>query len=298
MSCQEGRCGRAAASLQRRAGRRLIDPKRQAAPDRRGAGFQGLPTPDAAGRIISPWGEIAVSQTRLWTVLGAAIVAAAAAASLYAQQGNQPGGNRGGRDRDRGREEAAAADEGYKLPSDPKLLQLHKEFVQKAEKLAKDYENANQTDKARVVYEEILKLVPKYPAAVEALARIGEQEITAEKKSLDIFANKGLTDTGVIVQAGKPIRIVVTGTWTLNLSHELGPDGMEIPEELRDFDLGALVGGVDTGNPDDWDPFAVGKELTFTADQTGRLMLGMWDSEHDDNQGKLHVTIEGTFKKN
>jgi hypothetical protein len=93
------------------------------------------------------------------------------------------------------------------------------------------------------------------------------------------------------------VHITVSGTWTLKMTHELGPDGMEIPEELRDFNLGSLVAGINTGDPEEWEPFTVGRDYRFTAQQSGKLMLGMWDSEHSDNQGKLEVTIEGTFEK-
>src|SRR5690349_20648079 len=51
------------------------------------------------------------------------------------------------------------------LPDDKKLLQLHLDFVKKAEKLANEYEGTKDWGKARAVYEEILKLVPQYPNA-------------------------------------------------------------------------------------------------------------------------------------
>ena len=45
------------------------------------------------------------------------------------------------------------------LPVDPQLLGLHKEFVVKAEKLAIEYERKKQFDKAREVYESMVRLV-------------------------------------------------------------------------------------------------------------------------------------------
>ncbi len=52
------------------------------------------------------------------------------------------------------------------LPSDPQLLTLHKEFIAKAERLAVEYERKKQLDKAREVYEAMVRLVPKYGALV------------------------------------------------------------------------------------------------------------------------------------
>ena len=43
--------------------------------------------------------------------------------------------------------------------------------------------------------------------------------------------------------------------------------------------------------------FLVGSQYEFTAEKPGRLMLGMWDSKHSDNAGKLDVVIRGTFEK-
>ena len=55
----------------------------------------------------------------------------------------------------------AAAENQPQLPSDPQLLSLHKEFVAKAEKLAMEYERKKDLDKAREVYESLVRLVPK-----------------------------------------------------------------------------------------------------------------------------------------
>ena len=57
------------------------------------------------------------------------------------------------------------------LPDDPQLLGLHKEFVVKAEKLGVEYERKKQFDKAREVYESMVRLVPNFAAAEAGLQR-------------------------------------------------------------------------------------------------------------------------------
>jgi len=181
-------------------------------------------------------------------------------------------------------------------PTDPKLIELHKEFLSKAEKLAEDYERKKQHDKAREVYEAILRLVPNYPRAEEALQKIRETEATTDKKQLTVMAAKGWQDTGIVLQQGKPVIIEAKGTWTFKMSHQLGPDGIEIPKELRDFNLGALVGVIVTSpDPKDFKPFHIGERKEFTAERTGRLMLRMYDSDPSDNQGQLTVQVQSTF---
>ncbi len=183
-------------------------------------------------------------------------------------------------------------------PTDPKLIELHKEFIGKAQKLAEDYERKKQHDKAREVYEAILRLVPNLPQAEEALSKIREAEATTDKKQITISAAKGWQDTGVVLQEGKPVIIEAKGNWTFKMSHQLGPDGIEIPKELRDFNLGALIGVIVTGpDPKEFKPFHVGEKKEFTAERTGRLMLRMYDADPADNLGQLSVNVHSTFAK-
>ncbi len=59
------------------------------------------------------------------------------------------------------------------------------------EKLAKEYETNKQSDKARMVCEEILKIAPRYPPALELMKQIQMKEATAENAKFDIHADQG-----------------------------------------------------------------------------------------------------------
>ncbi|MCE9603575.1 MAG: hypothetical protein K8U03_01590 [Planctomycetia bacterium] len=184
------------------------------------------------------------------------------------------------------------------LPDDPKLLELHKNFVLAAEKLAGDYERTNQHDKARSCYSEILRLVPTYTPAAEKLAKIKEKELTAEKKLVDVYANKGWQDSGIQVIAGRPISLRSNGQWTLKMTYNLQADGLEIPKELRDFPLGALIGLIgDSVDDKDAKPFFIGADKTFDATKSGKLYLRIYDSDPEDNLGRIGVIVEGSFNK-
>jgi len=186
----------------------------------------------------------------------------------------------------------------FQLPDDKRLVEIHEKFVIDAEKLAADYERGGQIDKARVCYTEILRLVPTYTPAADKLAKIKEKEATAEKKLVDIYANKGWQDTGVVVTAGRPIAIRSSGQWTLKMTYNLQADGLEIPKELRDFPLGAMIGLIaDSVDDKDAKPFLVGSEKSFDAPRTGKLFLRIYDSDTDDNVGRIGTIIEGSFKK-
>ncbi len=184
------------------------------------------------------------------------------------------------------------------ISSDPRLAKLQKEFLIETVRLAQDYEKKQDTDRARSCYEQILRVVPHHPGAEEALEKIHATELTADRKQVRVNATEGPQNTGIEVIANRPITIHAEGSWTFRMQHELGPDGMKIPDELREYDLGSLVGMIHTGqDPKDVKPFFVGKDAEITPDQSGRLFLFMWDTDWKDNAGRLNVEIRGTFKK-
>ena len=190
-----------------------------------------------------------------------------------------------------------AKKEAPRVPSDQRLLDLHRDFVKRAEKLADEYERGKNFGKARVVYEEILKLAPSYRSAQQKLDEIRQRELSANNVNVRIFANKGWQPTGVYVVAGKPFRVAATGSWKFKLELELSPDGIQIPKELKDFNLGSLIGVINAGDPEDLKPFAVGVQKAMIAEQSGPLFLRMYDTQPDDNEGSLQVEISGSIEK-
>jgi len=183
------------------------------------------------------------------------------------------------------------------FPPDKRLVSLYQEFITKAEHLAADYEGSKQYDKARLLYEQILKLAPQYQPAQQKVNMLKEREATANRMTFQVWANRGWQDTGVVALAGRPLAIRAQGQWTFTLKAPLGPAGMGIPKELRDFNLGCLVGVIDTGKKDEMKPFVVGETKSFAAEKTGPLYLRMWDIDPEDNQGSLQVEILGTFER-
>ena len=105
----------------------------------------------------------------------------------------------------------AAAENQPQLPSDPVLLNLHKEFIAKAEKLAVEYERKKDFDKARRSTNRWC-LVPKYGAAEAGLNRILANQRAQDRKLANVFANKAWQDSGVTLREGMPVQIEVKGT--------------------------------------------------------------------------------------
>lgn len=187
------------------------------------------------------------------------------------------------------------------LPSDPQLLTLHKEFITKAEKLAGEYERKKQFDRARETYEAMVRLVPKYPVAEAGLQRILKMQTMKDRKLTEVKADQSWQDTGATLQQGMPVHIDVKGEWKVVLL--TGPEGVVIPDEIKPRDgrikLGTLIGAIASspGELEKAKPFVVKPNMDFTADQTGRLYLRMFDVEPTDNEGKMLVLIQSSFAK-
>jgi hypothetical protein len=241
-----------------------------------------------------------------------------------------------------------------KLPEDARLLEIHQAFIRGAEKLALEYVRKKEPDKAIACYREILRLVPNYPAAQAALAKIIGKQATAKRVVIDVLASKGWQDSGVDLIEGKPVMIRADGHWKINMHYPVGGDGVEIPKELRQFNLGSLIGIIippgdspsskleapqESGAASDEKPaeqqapaanggenaggekpaatavageapkteaakeeedkkprpFFIGHQADLFAKSSGRLYLRMYDSEADDNVGKITVVLSGTF---
>lgn len=204
---------------------------------------------------------------------------------------NQGQGNRrNAQQQEEGEEEAPP------LPTDQRLLALHRTFITQAERLALEYERDQDIDKAKTVYQEILKLVPQYEPAQVKLEAIRQLEANAARKTFEVKADRPWQDTGVTVIAGKPITIRAAGAWTFTFTAELTAEGITIPEELKEYNLGSLVGYIDTGNPETSQPFVLGPEKAWIPEHSGRLYVQMYDNDPRDNKGSLQMEFIGSFE--
>jgi hypothetical protein len=194
------------------------------------------------------------------------------------------------------KEEREKAAELAAVLSDKKLLAIHREFLSRAEKLALEYENDKDWDKAKTVWGEVLKMAPQHPQAQAKMKLLLDREANAEVVEMAVKATEGWQDTGVVVLAGKPVRIRSKGYWTFGLKMRLTGEGIRIPKELREYNLGCLIGVIDSGDPMKVEPFVVGNDVSLTPDRSGRLLLRMYDISPEDNEGALQVEIRGSFE--
>ena len=180
--------------------------------------------------------------------------------------------------------------------NDKKFIALHADYVKKAEKLAAEYEQAKQPGKAAVMYEQILRLAPEYEFAQQQLDRLRQRELSSTRRTFEVQANKDWQDTGIRAVAGQPLKLTASGEWTFNMSHKLGPDGMEIIKAMKDFKLGSLIGIIADPEAKTPKPFYIGAGKEFVPDQSGPLLVRMHDSDPSDNKGSIVLEIMGRYE--
>jgi hypothetical protein len=183
-----------------------------------------------------------------------------------------------------------------------------KDFVARTHKLALQYQQAGSYNKAKETLELILKVSPDDQQAQLLLEKMHKQELTENRKVFKVMANQGWQKTGIQVLEGKPVAIEAKGDWVFVMRRTVSPDGIDVPDDMKKFPLGALIGLIaiedatprkdDKKDRDASRPFLVGVQKVFDqAPATGMLYLKMHDSEESDNQGQLTVSISGQVRE-
>ena len=189
--------------------------------------------------------------------------------------------------------------------------EIVKNFVERTHKLALQYQQAGSYGKAKETLDLILKVSPDDPQAKAQLDKMKKQELSENKKTLKVLANQGWQKTGVQVVEGKPVVIEAKGDWVFVMRRTVGPEGIEMPDDMKKFPLGSLIGAIEVDetvprkepregkkDKDPSRPFLIGSQKVLEkAPATGFLYLKMHDTEEADNQGQLTVTISGQVRE-
>jgi Ca2+-binding EF-hand superfamily protein len=112
-------------------------------------------------------------------------------------------------------------------------------------------------------------------------------------RAIVVDASRGWVDTGINVRSGDTISIEANGTVTLseNGRDVAGPEGSRTGRRaasapLADRAAGALIARIGESGV-----MFVGDARTVTANETGRLYLGVNDDYFDDNRGQFSVSV-------
>lgn len=201
---------------------------------------------------------------------------------------------------------------------DVKANEIQGEFIKSAESLATDYYELKEYDKARSLLKSIQALDPERAGLAAKMKLLDENQITSNEVDVEVNPAKPWDSTGVLVTAGKPIRIKADGNYRFAVSSQVGPTGFNPAKEPTPLDMvaglpiGSLIGIVhsedraQTGQPDNRvdkkkdeakeEPFLIGEGCDYTPQKDGLLFLRVNAPPENKNTGKIKVQITGGLK--
>ena len=194
---------------------------------------------------------------------------------------------------------------------DVKANSIQGDFIKSAEELANEYYELREFDRARMLLKSIQALDPQRANIENKLKRLDEDMISSNATEMEVNTSKPWESSGVMVTAGKPIRIKAEGPYKFVLSAQLGPTGFvpgknPSPQDLvADLPIGALIGIVipaerpQDGKTDEKKrekPFLIGDGCDYTSTKDGVLYLRVNAPPDNKNTGKLKVEISGGLR--
>ncbi len=129
--------------------------------------------------------------------------------------------------------------------------------------------------------------------------RVGSTDVPREQEVEVPGTSRGV-DTGIDVRVGDQLTFVASGRVIAGRRiGEVGPEGGRTSglgsiigtRPVPTVGPGALIGFIRMADGQISQPFAIGSQLTFTANADGRLFLAINDDDYSDNGGAFQVRI-------
>jgi hypothetical protein len=191
---------------------------------------------------------------------------------------------------------------------DDKATELEQQYVTGLLDLARGYEDAGQTEKAKAVLRDLLKVKPDADAVKSKLAELDELVFDEHAQMVEIDVTRGWTTTGLFVKKDQPIRFTSSGNYRMILNEEVGPGGLSTDDLMRDMAAGVPSGAVmgliappprpgQRQPPELGAPFTVGASREYTPNEDGALLLRVNLPPGTKSVGKVRVLVSGNIRK-
>lgn len=183
---------------------------------------------------------------------------------------------------------------------DATAQKLEADFLKALSELAGSYEEAGDTEKAKLMLQAILKLRPDADAVKEKMKQLEESIFSERHETIDMDVSKGWVATGVAVEKGKKIRVEAVGTYKLIVNDELGPDGYQskegrAEEMLASAPAGSLIARVVRKPGEASSPFAVGGKKEFSPPESGVLAVRINAPADAKCVGRIRIRVSGNI---
>ena len=236
-----------------------------------------------------------------WTAAGAALsvvllVWLAAAPLVEAQTGKA-----------KARPKTVSPNEMKKL--DVRMDDVQKSFIKDTASLIRDFEEAGQPERAKLLLEVLLKLDPKNDSIRKKIDDLNDKILDQSEFEYELDVSKPWVQVGVVT-GGKLARITAEGDYKFDAAGKLTADGVPAQDPANDMitgvPMGTLMGVVmpanpqpnrtANGNPNKPPPFAVKTEYEWTPKQDGVLLLKLNFPAGTKCTGKLKLKVSGMLK--
>ena len=194
---------------------------------------------------------------------------------------------------------------------DVRMEDVQKSFVKETATLIRDFEEAGQPERAKLLLEVLLKLDPKNEQLQKKLDSINDQILNQSEFEYELDVSKGWVQVGAVT-GGKMARITAEGDYKFDAAGKLTADGVPSQDPANDMvagiPLGTLMGVVmpanpqpnrnnnNAGNPNRPPPFSVKSEHEWTPKQDGVLLLKLNFPPGTKCTGKLKLKVSGMAK--
>jgi len=195
---------------------------------------------------------------------------------------------------------------------DTRMEDVQKSFIKDTATLIRDFEDAGQPERAKLLLEVLLKLDPKNGQLQLKIDDLNEKILNQSEFDFDLDVSKGWVQVG-IVTAGKMARVTAEGDYKFDAAGKLSADGVPSSDPANDMiagiPLGTLMGVVmpangqagqpnrpSGGNQNRPPPFSVKTEHEWTPKQDGLLLLKVNFPPGTKCTGKLKLKVSGMQK--
>jgi len=183
---------------------------------------------------------------------------------------------------------------------------VQKSFIKDTASLIRDFEEAGQPERAKLLLEVLLKLDPKNDSIRKKIDDLNDKILDQSEFEYELDVSKPWVQVGVVT-GGKLARITAEGDYKFDAAGKLTADGVPAQDPANDMitgvPMGTLMGVVmpanpqpnrtNNGNPNKPPPFAVKSEYEWTPKQDGVLLLKLNFPAGTKCTGKLKLKISG-----
>ncbi|MCA9027163.1 MAG: hypothetical protein KDA86_18280 [Planctomycetaceae bacterium] len=178
------------------------------------------------------------------------------------------------------------------------------DYLKQLGKLAKQYEEAGDTERSKNVLRQILDLAPDVEEAKSMLKELEERVFEEQTEQIEVDVTQSWSPTGLMLEKDKPVRLKAEGTYKFIVNSSVGPDGFPTSDLDRN-----LVPGINTGalmglivelpkpnseqKPKPGTPFLIGAESELTPEISGLLYVRVNVPTGSSSNGKLKVKLSG-----